>query len=195
MRASPTQQRAQETRERIIETAAQLFSERGLAETSTNRIAEAAHLSIGTLYRYFADKQQIVDELRSRLMAELEESFTQSVLASVVLPPEEGVVVGLRGITRALAERRALVLALMGQVSMGDSTVMSSMERRLILLTRAYLLHVLGESDDLDVKAYLMVTVGLATTARIGLQPPDLDPEELVEEVGRMLSAWLTAGR
>ena len=166
-----------------------------MAGTSTNRIAAHAHLSIGSLYRYFTDKQQIVDELRQRLMADLEESFTAAVVSAIALPPEDGVVVGLREVTRALAEQRELVLALIGQVSVGDSAFVTSMERRLILLTRAYLLHVLGHDEGIDVRAYLMVTVGLATSLRIGLQPPDLDPDELVDETARMLGVWLASAR
>ncbi|MGY1941755.1 TetR/AcrR family transcriptional regulator, partial [Nocardia gipuzkoensis] len=67
-RRRPTQQRAKETREQILDTAARLFGESGIAETSTNRIAAEAGLSIGTVYRYFPDRTAIVDELLERLL-------------------------------------------------------------------------------------------------------------------------------
>jgi AcrR family transcriptional regulator len=196
-RKSPLQERARESRERVLTSATELFSERGVVDTSTNRIAEHAGMSIGTLYRYFDDKHQIVHELRQRLLTELEERFSATVLGNLSLPPEEGIAVGLRGIIDTLVVRRGLVLALAGQVTVGDTAFLGAMERRLLVLTRAYLLHVLGPrpDDELDVRAYLMVTIGLATTLRIGLQaPPDLDRDQLVDEAARMLAAWLAAG-
>ncbi len=168
-----------------------------MAGTSTNRIAAEAGISIGALYRYFSDKHQIVDVLRGRLMAELEQDFTSSVLSSLALPVEEGITQGLRLVTEGLASRRLLVLALMGPVA-PDQAVLGTFEGRLLVITRAYLLHVGGPQSEaeLDTRAYLMVTVGLATCVRIALQaPPNLDREALVAEVGRMLATWIqTAG-
>ncbi|MEU4707149.1 TetR/AcrR family transcriptional regulator [Nocardia salmonicida] len=59
----PTQDRAKATRNQILDAAAELFGERGITETSTNRIAAAAGVSIGTVYRYFSDRSRMVDEL------------------------------------------------------------------------------------------------------------------------------------
>ncbi|MFJ2838152.1 TetR/AcrR family transcriptional regulator [Nocardia sp. NPDC087230] len=53
-RRQPSQDRAKETRDHILDTAAELFGSHGVAQTSTNRIAAEAGVSIGTLYRYFA---------------------------------------------------------------------------------------------------------------------------------------------
>ncbi|MEV6221173.1 helix-turn-helix domain-containing protein [Nocardia fluminea] len=62
-RKRPQQDRAKETKARILEVAAQLFGDRGIGNTSTNRIAAEAGTSIGTLYRYFTDREEIVKEL------------------------------------------------------------------------------------------------------------------------------------
>ncbi|MGW0325589.1 TetR/AcrR family transcriptional regulator [Nocardia sp. NPDC003183] len=55
-RRQPTQDRAEATRNQILDAAPELFGERGITETSTNRIAVAAGVSIGTVYRYFSDR-------------------------------------------------------------------------------------------------------------------------------------------
>ncbi len=65
-RRRPTQERAKATREHILGTTARLFGERGIADTSTNRIAAAAGVSIGTVYRYFSDRAVMVEELLRR---------------------------------------------------------------------------------------------------------------------------------
>ena len=46
-------------RERILDAAAQVMRERGLAKTTTREIARAAGYSEALLYKHFADKQEI----------------------------------------------------------------------------------------------------------------------------------------
>jgi AcrR family transcriptional regulator len=52
-----------ETRERIMDAAAHVFADYGYAAGTTNRIADAAALSIGSLYQYFPNKDAILVEL------------------------------------------------------------------------------------------------------------------------------------
>ncbi|WKE68422.1 TetR/AcrR family transcriptional regulator [Streptomyces sp. WP-1] len=65
-RRKPRQVRAELTRERILDAAAQVFAEHGYAAGTTNRIAEHARLSIGSLYQYFPNKDAILAELLVR---------------------------------------------------------------------------------------------------------------------------------
>ncbi|RDI49919.1 TetR/AcrR family transcriptional regulator [Nocardia mexicana] len=53
----------------LLEAAAQVFSREGMAAT-TNRIAERAGVSIGTLYQYFPNKQALLRMLAERHLAE-----------------------------------------------------------------------------------------------------------------------------
>ncbi|WP_328607116.1 TetR/AcrR family transcriptional regulator [Amycolatopsis sp. NBC_00345] len=55
--------RAELTRERILTAAAHVFAEHGYAAGTTNRIAERARISIGSLYQYFPNKDAILAEL------------------------------------------------------------------------------------------------------------------------------------
>lgn len=64
-RRIPAQGRSRQTVERILDAAAQVAAERGYAAT-TNHIADAAGVSIGTIYQYFADKDAIFDALQAR---------------------------------------------------------------------------------------------------------------------------------
>ncbi|ETA07175.1 MULTISPECIES: TetR/AcrR family transcriptional regulator [Gordonia] len=71
MRKRPRQQRSSFTVEAILEATTQLLDTEGAALT-TNRIAETAGVSVGSIYQYFGDKQAIFDELAARHLAEAE---------------------------------------------------------------------------------------------------------------------------
>ncbi len=51
------------TRQRLIRAALELFTTRGYHVTTTAQIAKKAGIAEGTIYRHFASKQQLVNEL------------------------------------------------------------------------------------------------------------------------------------
>ncbi len=71
------------TRQRILDTALQLFATKGYVETSMRDIAAAADCSLGLAYRYFASKEDLVLELYVWLVAQLEELVRQLPAATI----------------------------------------------------------------------------------------------------------------
>ncbi|WP_232791650.1 MULTISPECIES: TetR/AcrR family transcriptional regulator [Amycolatopsis] len=65
-RPEPQRVRGEPTRQRILAAAARIFAERGYAAGTTNRIAERAPVSIGSLYQYYPDKDAILVALAAR---------------------------------------------------------------------------------------------------------------------------------
>jgi AcrR family transcriptional regulator len=59
-RATPKRAASEETRRQILDTALQLFRERGFEETTIRDIAGGAGLSLGAAYYYFNSKEAIV---------------------------------------------------------------------------------------------------------------------------------------
>ncbi|MDY0870670.1 TetR/AcrR family transcriptional regulator [Dongia rigui] len=66
MRKEPSQSRSKATVEAIIEAATRILSVEGWAGFNTNKVAEAAGVSIGSLYQYFPSKLSLVEAIRRR---------------------------------------------------------------------------------------------------------------------------------
>jgi AcrR family transcriptional regulator len=84
-RKTPAQSRSRATVEVILEAAVQLLEAGGERGFNTNAVAERAGVSIGTLYRYFPDKQAILVALARREMEAV--NATTSALAAEGSPP------------------------------------------------------------------------------------------------------------
>src|SRR5688572_31885948 len=67
-RAAPKQERALQTRERLLDVAGKLLGEVGIERISTNMICARASVTPPALYRYFQDKYAVLEALGRRLM-------------------------------------------------------------------------------------------------------------------------------
>ncbi|MBE7453498.1 MAG: TetR/AcrR family transcriptional regulator [Kofleriaceae bacterium] len=65
-RPAPTTERGADRREAILQAALELFVERGFHGTAVPEVAERAAVGAGTIYRYFASKEALVNELYRR---------------------------------------------------------------------------------------------------------------------------------
>lgn len=66
-----TKEDAQETRNRILDTAVEVFNRQGVAETSLNDIAREAGVTRGAIYWHFANKVAMFDAMIERLVCPL----------------------------------------------------------------------------------------------------------------------------
>jgi Transcriptional regulator len=71
MRSIPKQERGERRMQRILDAAEQIFAECGYQAATTNDIAARAQTSIGTLYRFFPNKEAIVQYLNERYAQEM----------------------------------------------------------------------------------------------------------------------------
>jgi AcrR family transcriptional regulator len=65
-RKAPTQHRAQATCEAILQAAAHILERGGLTALNTNRVAEKAGVSVGSLYQYYPNKDALIVALAER---------------------------------------------------------------------------------------------------------------------------------
>lgn len=65
-RRLPIQERSQQKIELIFEAATRIIQKQGLVALTTNAIAAVSGVSIGTLYQYFSNKEEIIAQLGQR---------------------------------------------------------------------------------------------------------------------------------
>jgi TetR/AcrR family acrAB operon transcriptional repressor len=68
-----TKEEALETRNRILDTAEQVFVEKGVSNTSLAQLAEAAGVTRGAIYWHFKNKADLFDAMMSRVVLPMEE--------------------------------------------------------------------------------------------------------------------------
>jgi AcrR family transcriptional regulator len=90
-RKQPRQARSRFLVDTIIEAAARVFEAHGYDQTTTNRIAEVAGVSIGSIYQYFPNKDALITALHEHHLLEvlalvrsaIDESEGRTLLQSV----------------------------------------------------------------------------------------------------------------
>jgi AcrR family transcriptional regulator len=85
-RKKPRQQRSQATVDAILDATARVLCTTGYDRASTNRIAMAAGVSVGSLYQYFPSKEALVAALVERHTAQMT-TLVKTKLAEVATAP------------------------------------------------------------------------------------------------------------
>ncbi len=112
-RKRPLQERSKETVEIVLKAAGQVFQRQGYAAGTTDRIAERAGVSVGTLYQYFPNKDSIlallaerhIDEGFKLVEAKLAESltWTTSGLTDAAPPSASGTSVEEKAVSASVS--------------------------------------------------------------------------------------------
>lgn len=112
-RKSPRQQRAQATVEAIFEASARIIEEGGATGLTTNRIAERAGVSIGSLYDYFPNREAILVAMARRMLDEDRQAIgtvLRTAFAAGDSEPERAVVRALIALHGRRPEVRRVVM-------------------------------------------------------------------------------------
>ena len=79
MAGEPRTGRGRASRERIVERAAELFAERGVAGTSLDEVLAAAGAGKGQLYHYFRGRDELVEAAVGHRCAQVLAGLTQAL--------------------------------------------------------------------------------------------------------------------
>jgi|HubBroStandDraft_3_1064219.scaffolds.fasta_scaffold102327_2 AcrR family transcriptional regulator len=115
-RKLPRQRRSRILVKRVIGVAAAILAEEGLEGLTTNRIAERAGVSVGSIYQYFPNKRAIMAVLVENLVEDIQAEVlaTMRVVTPDLAPssPREIIAPFVRGVLN----RADIILALMPHI-------------------------------------------------------------------------------
>ena len=75
LRKNPVQSRSRQTVDAIIEAGARILADDGYRHMTTNRVAEVAGVSIGSLYQYFSGKDAVLGAILNRHQARIRDAI------------------------------------------------------------------------------------------------------------------------
>lgn len=187
------QRRAEQMRQRLLDTTLELL-ERGRPVT-TQAIASTAHVSIGTVYRYFSDREEILSILLEAAVRDITNELAASVGRALDRPPEEAVHVVVETLTTAFERHAAILSAHARRDGPVDAQLLPGVERTLFPLARVIPARHRPDLDEAQLDDLVFVTMGFTASGclRIALQrPPGADRAALIDTTARMLAAALT---
>ncbi|WP_394830279.1 TetR/AcrR family transcriptional regulator [Pendulispora rubella] len=195
-RKQALQARSRETVDVILEATARILVKEGYDRTSTNKIARAAGVSIGSLYQYFPGKEALVAAVITKHTDELLELIAGTALRVAQLP----LAVATRELVRVMIEAHAIAPKLHRVLTeqtprVGRLAYMEKIDDEAIRLVRAYLEMHRDELcvEDLDLASFMAVTtVEALTHAAVLRQPELLAQPHFVDEVTTMVLRYLS---
>ena len=87
-RKSASQERSRSTVDALLEATARVLVKEGYDRASTNRIAEVAGVSIGSLYQYFPNKEALVAAVIDRHTEQVSQVTRNALVKAAALPIE-----------------------------------------------------------------------------------------------------------
>ncbi len=197
-RKRPRQARSRATVDAIVDAAARILVEGGWDAFSTNRVAERAGVSVGSLYQYFPNKEALLAELQGRHVALLERGLEETMDRVQDAPIPEAVAALIAANATAHLVEPELHRVLTAEVPhLGATDASTAFEQRAAARVRALLERRRRELAvrDLDLATYLIVrTVEGTIHEAVVERPADLASGAITREVTRLLVAYLTAG-
>lgn len=194
-RKEPRQKRAVSTVESIKQAAVLLMKEEGIRAVGTDRIAERAGVSIGSLYQYFPNREAILAAIYEDISLE----FAGTLKAGIPLlldVPTELAATRIVNMLLTMYERHRLVLLQlvkeMPQLRLTEQAYSFSILAH--SSTRAYLVNRRDTEKprDLERKAFFIEQIILGSiNAYLRDKPPRISRKEFMRELVKIATSYL----
>jgi AcrR family transcriptional regulator len=197
-RKAASQVRSRATVDALVEATARILVKEGFDKASTNRIADVAGVSVGSLYQYFPSKEALVAAVAERHQQEIMQTVRGELAEVLALPVEKAmrklVAVAVKAhrvdpkLHRVLAEQIPRV---------GKLEKLVTFNRENYVLFRRYLESHLDELrvDDLELASFVCVTSIEALTHNAVLHHSKMlsgeTLEALIDEGARLVTGYL----
>jgi AcrR family transcriptional regulator len=176
----PRQRRAQVTREAVIIAAERVLERHGVAGLTTNRVAEVAGVSIGSLYQYFPNKQAIVTALSERYVFGFAGAVTAALEQHPGAPLSELIAAVTRAVLIAFEARPRIHAGLRALRAGGEleplDRVLDEIAARVTVLVGS------------ETRAFVIVHAVYGAIEAYAVRPARFEVERLGDELARMVA-------
>lgn len=197
-RKAPKQERSRDMVEAILAASARVFVKWGYAHATTNRIAEAAGVSVGSLYQYFPSKDAIAVELLRRYREQLLALVGQALGSADAASFPAAVHALIAALLRAEGINPALHRVLIEQVLRTNARAeLIGFEEKLEGIVEAALRRAEGTVtvDDPHLSAFVVVRVVLTMVHAAVVDRPAFNRPALADDLTRLVLGYLKPRR
>jgi AcrR family transcriptional regulator len=195
-RRQPTQRRAHETVDAVLDAVIRILKREGLSAVTTNRIAEVAGVSIGSLYQYFPDKLAIFEALHQRHIDQIDRLVQRKLVLHATSPLDELVT----AMMDAMVEAHEADPELHGLLSTQVPHRAGGSQEFAVRLHGAFLMAIAARSNEMKknrdpvkaafIVAHMVDALGHGVVLR---RPPGLSRSDAKKEAIRAVLAYLRA--
>jgi AcrR family transcriptional regulator len=195
LRHAPVQERSNDTVQQIFAATSALLGKMPLEQITTSRIAAEAGVSIGGLYRFFPDKQAIVDAIAVRAVEEFRESLERRLEETGPVDPREFMDLVIDAYVAFLNARPDFrTIALGRHISSSTRETQVTADVGPAALVKSFVSSLgIQESSDLDLKIRIATETGDRLIGFAYSQPTDEARARVIAEMKQLLAAYLFA--
>ena len=195
MRKRPQQQRAKMIVESILEGAQKCISEYGVLQVTTPKISEKSGVSVGSIYQYFENKEQIVAELLLRKSENLGQALKQLVMLQQQTSIQDIITLSIAfGFESLKSDQGFFIEILKNWHAYSDSEAAQVLERHFLEIA----MYVFGrhspqwDFESLKHKSFVIINSTLFSMMRYASHNAFLIEEQrLQQELAKMIIAYL----
>lgn len=179
--------------ERILAAGRQVLIDRGYDGATTNRIAEVAGISPGSLYQYFPNKDTIIAAIIDDYTDHVLRTVTTRLVAQVGQPEDIG---SLREVIAilldAMMDQPEMLRALIEHTPrLGLGSKIADFEQRVGELAIAHLRMRPEPTRHADTRVWIAVRAVEHLTIRYVLDRPAIDHDEFLDELAALTSSYV----
>lgn len=183
------QDRSRRTIRTILRAAIQVLIDEGYEKSTTNRIAERAGYSVGTVYQYFDDKEDIYAEIVDQVLLKIREATAGCAIQPSLKETLRSLLARVLG---AMEEDPAMIQALEplmnGRFREKRTAAYDDLVASTVRLLAAHRDEIVVEDLELAARLLLGATSGVANSENA----PVLQSPDLLQHVLRLQYAYLT---
>ena|SRR3990167_7977210 len=195
MRKRPKQQRSRQMVETLVEATALCIARHGLDGTTTPLIADIAGVSVGSLYQYFENKEELIEALVERIAGDVTRALNAGVRAGKEMPLEDLARVAIRVALTLLHSNAGLYLELVRNwYRLPTHKVADVLQQYFLELMRVYFAkhHRDVQVEDLHVKTFIIVNSTIFTVVRyLSGEHPLITEDDIANGLTEMITGYL----